>query len=61
VNFSVFSYHATRTEFLLFDTVDAPQASRIIDLVPGTSRTSHYLHIHLQWLKADQLYGYRMS
>jgi isoamylase len=61
VNFSVFSYHATRAELLLFDTEDAPQPSRIIDLVPGTSRTSHYWHIHLPGIKAGQLYGYRMS
>ncbi len=61
VNFSVFSYHATRAELLLFDTEDATQPSRIIDLVPGTSRTSHYWHVHLPGIKAGQLYGYRMS
>jgi pullulanase/glycogen debranching enzyme len=31
VNSSVFSYHATGGELLLFDTVDAPQASRAIE------------------------------
>jgi isoamylase len=61
VNFSVFSYHATRVELLLFDTEDATQPSRIIDLNPGTSRTSHYWHIHLPGIKAAQLYGYRIS
>ena len=61
VNFSVFSYHATRAELLLFDTEDATQPDRIIELVPGTSRTSHYWHIHLPGIKAGQLYGYRMS
>src|ERR1700679_1117829 len=61
VNFSVFSYHATRAEFLLFDTEDSPQPARIIELLPGTSRTSHYWHIHLPGIKAGQLYGYRMS
>src|SRR5580658_4265735 len=61
VNFSVFSYHATRAELLLFDTEDAAQPSRIIDLVPGTSRTSAYWHVHLPGIKAGQLYGYRMS
>jgi len=61
VNFSVFSYHATRAELLLFDTEDAAQPSRIIDLVPGRNRTSHYWHTHLQGIKAGQLYGYRMS
>jgi glycogen operon protein len=61
VNFSVFSYHATRVELLLFDTEDATKPSRVIDLVPKTSRTSHYWHVHLPGVKAGQLYGYRMS
>jgi isoamylase len=61
VNFSVFSYHATRAELLLFDTEDATQPSRILDLVPETSRTSHYWHVHVPGIKAGQLYGYRMS
>ncbi len=61
VNFSVFSYHATRAELLLFDTEDATQPSRVIELVPGTNRTSHYWHVHLPGIKAGQLYGYRMS
>ncbi len=61
VNFSVFSYYATRAELLLFDTEDASQPSLIIELVPGINRTSHYWHVHLPGLKAGQLYGYRMS
>src|SRR6201996_4825479 len=61
VNFSVFSYYATRAELLLFDTEDATEPSRVIDLVPGTNRTSHYWHVHLPGIKAGQLYGYRMN
>jgi len=61
VNFSVFSYHATRVELLLFDTEDATQPSRIIELIPGTNRTSHYWHVHLPGIKAGQLYGYKVS
>ena len=61
VNFSVFSYHGTRAELLLFDTEDATEPSRVIDLAPGTSRTSHYWHVHLSGIKAGQLYGYRIS
>jgi glycogen operon protein len=61
VNFSVFSYHSTRAELLLFDTEDATQPSSVVDLVPGTSRTSHYWHVYLPGIKAGQLYGYRMS
>jgi isoamylase len=61
VNFSVFSYHATRAELLLFDTEEATQPSRVIDLVPETSCTSNYWHVHLTGVKAGQLYGYKMS
>src|SRR6202041_2949751 len=61
VNFSVFSYYATHAELLLYDTEEATQPSRIIDLVPGTNRTSHYWHVHLPGIKPGQLYGYRMS
>jgi isoamylase len=61
VNFSVFSYHATHVELLLFDTEDATQPSRIIDLAPGMNRTSHYWHVFLPGLKVGQLYGYRVS
>jgi len=61
VNFSVFSYHATGVELLLFDKEEATQPSRIVNLFPGTSRTSHYWHIHLPGIKAGQIYAYRMS
>ena len=61
VNFSVFSYYATHAELLLYDTEEATQPSRIIDLIPGTNRTSHYWHVHLPGIKAGQLYGYRIS
>jgi len=61
VNFSVFSYHATGAELLLFDTEDAIQPSRIISLTPGTGRTSHYWHVHLPGIRPGQLYGYRIS
>jgi isoamylase len=61
VNFSVFSFHATRAELLLFDTEDATEPSHIIDLAPGLSRTDQYWHVHLPGIKAGQLYGYRIS
>jgi isoamylase len=61
VNFSVFSNYATGAELLLFDTEDAIQPSRIINLFPGTNRTSHYWHVHLTGINPGQLYGYRMS
>ena len=61
VNFSVFSNYATAAELVLFDSEDAIQPSQIINLVPGTNRTSHYWHVHLPGIKPGQLYGYRMS
>ncbi|WP_158787594.1 glycogen debranching protein GlgX [Granulicella sp. L46] len=61
VNFSVFSNYATGAELLLFDAEDAIQPSHIINLAPGTNRTSHYWHVHLPGIKPGQLYGYRMS
>ncbi len=61
VNFSVFSNYATGAQLLLFDTEDAVQPSQIINLVPGTNRTSHYWHVHLPGIKPGQFYGYRMS
>lgn len=61
VNFSVFSYNATRAKLLLFETEDSAEASHVIDLLPGTNRTSPYWHIHLPGIKAGQLYGYRMT
>jgi isoamylase len=61
VNFSVFSFHATRAELLLFDTEDAIQPSRTVDLAAGSSLASHYWNVHLPGIKAGQLYGYRIS
>jgi NAD(P)-dependent dehydrogenase (short-subunit alcohol dehydrogenase family) len=61
VNFSVFSFHATRAELLLFDTEDATQPSRIIDLVPETSRTSHYWHVHLPGINKGGLNAITLS
>src|ERR1700734_262463 len=61
VNFSVFSNYATGAELLLCDPEDAIQPSRIINLFPGTNRTSHYWHVHLTGINPGQLYGYRMS
>src|SRR6202044_4038197 len=48
-------------ELLPYETEEATQPSRIINLAPGTNRTSHYWHVHLPGIKPGQLYGYRMS
>ena len=59
VNFSVFSRQATRVELLLFDSAEAAQPSRVIDLDPRTHCTYHYWHVFAPGLGAGQLYAYR--
>ncbi len=59
VNFSVYSKNCTSMELLLFDTVDAPQPSRIITLKPNRNKTGHYWHTFIPDLKAGQIYAYR--
>lgn len=60
VNFSLFSYHASGVELLLFNHPDEDQPSAIIELNPEFHRTGSYWHIFIPGLKAGQLYGYRL-
>jgi pullulanase/glycogen debranching enzyme len=46
-NFSIFAKHSTGAQLLLFDDVDAPTPSRVIDLDPRANRTYHYWHVKL--------------
>lgn len=59
VNFSVYSKNATLVELLLFDSVDASQASRVITLDPRGHRTYHYWHVFIPELTPGQVYGFR--
>ncbi len=59
VNFSIFSAHAKAMHLLLFDSEDAPTASRVISFDPATNRTGHYWHIHLSGISPGQVYAYR--
>ncbi len=61
VNFSVFSYHSSMAQLLLFDSEDAVAPSRVIDLDPHINRTSHYWHTHVPGIRPGQVYGYRIS
>jgi glycogen operon protein len=61
VNFSLFSYHASKVELLLFDRPDNARPSAVFRLDPGTHRTGSYWHIFIPGLKAGQLYGYRLN
>src|SRR5260370_20501753 len=60
-NFSVFAKHGRAAQLLLFDRVDDPEPSRVIDLDPRINRTYHYWHTFVPGVTAGQLYGYRVS
>jgi len=55
----VFAKHNTAVQLLLFDDVDAPSPSRVIDLDPRANRTYHYWHVFVPGITAGQLYAYR--
>jgi isoamylase len=59
-NFSVFAKHSTAAQLLLFDGVDAPRPSRVIDLDPSVNRTYHYWHAFMPGVTAGQVYAYRV-
>jgi isoamylase len=59
VNFSVFSRQATRVELLLFDSAEAMQPTRVVDLDPRAHRTYHYWHVFVPGIGAGQIYAYR--
>jgi len=59
-NFSVFAKHNVTVQLLLFDDVDAPTPSRVIDLNPRTNRTYHYWHAFVPGVAEGQVYAYRV-
>jgi len=61
VNFSVFAKHSSAAQLLLFDRVDDPEPSRVIDLDQRINRTYHYWHTFVPGVTAGQLYGYRVA
>jgi glycogen operon protein len=64
-NFSVFAKHSTAPQLLLFDDVDAPKPSRVIDLGSKVNRTYHYWHffvpVFVPGVSAGQIYAYRVA
>jgi isoamylase len=60
-NFSVFAKYASSVQLVLFDHVDDPQPSRVIDLDGRANRTYHYWHVFVPGIRAGQLYGYRVA
>ena len=58
VNFAVFSDAATKVELCLFDSPEALQESRRIEL---PERTYHVFHGYFPDLKPGTLYGLRVS
>jgi isoamylase len=60
-NFSVFAKRSTAVQLLLFDGVDTPRPSRVIDLDPSVNRTYHYWHAFIPGVTAGQVYAYRVA
>jgi isoamylase len=60
-NFSVFSKHSTAAKLLLFDDVNAPNPSRVIELDPRVNQTYHYWHVFVPEVTAGQIYAYRIA
>jgi isoamylase len=60
-NFSVFAKHSTAAQLLLFDDVNAPNPSRVIELDPRVNRTYHYWHVFVPEVTAGQIYAYRIA
>jgi isoamylase len=58
-NFSVMSANAEGMDLVLFNHCDDAHPARVIALDPIRNRTSHYWHIFVPDIAADQLYGYR--
>src|SRR5262245_54326061 len=60
-NFSVFAKHSTGAQLLLFDDIDSPKPSRVVDLDPRINRTYHYWHAFVAGVTAGQFYAYRVT
>ena len=61
INFSVFAKHSTAAQLLLFDGVESPTPSKIIDLDPRENRTYHYWHVFVPGIVEGQVYAYRIA
>ena len=60
-NFSVFAKFSNAAQLLLFDAVDDPEPSCVIDLDQYENRTYHYWHVFVPGVTAGQIYGYRVA
>ncbi|MGL4981528.1 MAG: glycogen debranching protein GlgX [Treponemataceae bacterium] len=61
VNFSVFSRNATKVFLEIFENETDKKPSMSIELDPQTNRTGDLWHVHLQGLKPQALYLYRVD
>lgn len=57
VNFALYSQHASLVHLELFDTADGEAT----DVIPLGHRDKYVWHVHVEGLRAGQLYGYRVS
>ncbi|MCA1750866.1 MAG: glycogen debranching protein GlgX [Flavobacteriales bacterium] len=60
INFCLYSRSATAVDLLLYNSADDVEPSEVIRLDKRFNKTYHYWHIHVQGLRAGQLYAYRV-
>src|SRR5436190_24233986 len=60
-NFSVFAKFSNGAQLLLFDAVDDPEPSCVIDLDQYENRTYHYWHVFVPGVTAGPILGYRVA
>ncbi len=51
VNFSIYSQHSTKVEFVLFDSHDEREPCQIIELDPKVHHTFYFWHCYVKGLK----------
>lgn len=60
VNFSVFSWHATGVELLLFDSHDDAEPAQVVALDPHRHRTYGFWHCNVEGLEPGAHYAFRV-
>jgi isoamylase len=60
-NFAIFSQDATAIQLLLFESHEAREPFKTIDLDPELNRTFYFWHIHVRDVKPGMGYAYRVD
>ncbi|QFY42466.1 glycogen debranching protein GlgX [Candidatus Methylospira mobilis] len=61
VNFSIFGWHATRAELLLYERADSPAPFQIILLNPDENKTFFSWHVYVEKLPSGTNYTWRLD